>query len=440
MAALLVRDASAFDVIVTTNMFGDILSDHASEIAGSLGLAASLNAGDRARGGAGAARLGARHRRAGPRQPGLADRLGRDAARLARRAAQATSGCRRARPRSRLRSTARSRRRNGARATSAGRSGPQAFGERVAALVADRPSTDLLTARAGCASIRRQENSRISIKVKPGNSDCDERLPRRGADPRRHAARLYAARRRERDEPRAVLVHSLAMDREFWQPVAERLAPKAAVLIYDCRGHGASDKPAGPYTVELFADDLADLLDHVGWPSALVAGASMGGCVSLAFASVYPARTAALGLIDTTAWYGADAPKQWAERADKAVRDGARLAGRVPDHALVRRRVPRRASGRGEATASTCSCATTSTAYAETCRMLGQRRPALGAAPAEDADRGRGRRGGLRDAASPWRRRSIAASPARRCKVLRRRAISRRSSCRDTIAAELRGC
>ncbi len=46
MAALLVRDASPFDVIVTTNMFGDILSDLASEISGSLGLAASLNAGD----------------------------------------------------------------------------------------------------------------------------------------------------------------------------------------------------------------------------------------------------------------------------------------------------------------------------------------------------------------------------------------------------------
>lgn len=46
MAALLVRDASQFDVIVTTNMFGDILSDQASELSGSLGLAASLNAGD----------------------------------------------------------------------------------------------------------------------------------------------------------------------------------------------------------------------------------------------------------------------------------------------------------------------------------------------------------------------------------------------------------
>jgi 3-isopropylmalate dehydrogenase len=45
MAALLVRDASPFDVVVTTNMFGDILSDLAGEISGSLGLAASLNAG-----------------------------------------------------------------------------------------------------------------------------------------------------------------------------------------------------------------------------------------------------------------------------------------------------------------------------------------------------------------------------------------------------------
>jgi len=121
---------------------------------------------------------------------------------------------------------------------------------------------------------------------------------------------------------RAVLVHSLAMDRDFWRPVAQILASRAAVLIYDCRGHGKSGKPAGPYTVEGFADDLADLLDHVGWDSALAAGASMGGCVSLAFAASYPKRVRALGLFDTTAWYGADAPKQWEERAQKALSAG----------------------------------------------------------------------------------------------------------------------
>ncbi|MEX2582511.1 MAG: isocitrate/isopropylmalate dehydrogenase family protein [Gemmatimonadota bacterium] len=46
MAALLVRDAARYDVVVTTNMYGDILSDEASELSGSLGLAASINHGD----------------------------------------------------------------------------------------------------------------------------------------------------------------------------------------------------------------------------------------------------------------------------------------------------------------------------------------------------------------------------------------------------------
>jgi len=46
MAALLVRDAARFDVVVTTNMYGDILSDEAAELAGGLGLAGSINAGD----------------------------------------------------------------------------------------------------------------------------------------------------------------------------------------------------------------------------------------------------------------------------------------------------------------------------------------------------------------------------------------------------------
>jgi 3-oxoadipate enol-lactonase len=121
---------------------------------------------------------------------------------------------------------------------------------------------------------------------------------------------------------RVALIHSIGMDRNFWRPAAQQLAQDASVLIYDCRGHGASDKPAGPYSVALFADDLADLLDHVGWDGAAVGGASMGGCVALAFAAAYPTRTQALGLIDTTAWYGPEALKQWAERADKAARDG----------------------------------------------------------------------------------------------------------------------
>jgi 3-oxoadipate enol-lactonase len=121
---------------------------------------------------------------------------------------------------------------------------------------------------------------------------------------------------------RIALVHSLAMDHSFWHPVVERLARGACVLTHDCRGHGRSDKPKGAVTVEAHADDLAALMEAIGWPSAIVAGASMGGCIALAFAIRHPARVAALGLVDTTAWYGPDAPKNWEQRANAGLTGG----------------------------------------------------------------------------------------------------------------------
>jgi len=121
---------------------------------------------------------------------------------------------------------------------------------------------------------------------------------------------------------RIALVHSLAMTAEFWEGVAEELAEAWEVLAFDCRGHGASGKPPGPYTAELFADDLAAALDHAGWERALIGGASMGGCVAMAFAARHPDRTTGLALIDTTAWYGEGAPQVWEERAQKALTGG----------------------------------------------------------------------------------------------------------------------
>ncbi len=132
----------------------------------------------------------------------------------------------------------------------------------------------------------------------------------------------YTVRSTGADRPRIALIHSLAMDVNFWAPVAELLAPVMDVLTYDCRGHGASDKPAGPYTNALFVRDLTEVLDHLGWDKVHVAGASMGGSVALGFAATCPERTEGLGLIDTTAWYGAEAPKNWSERAAKARADG----------------------------------------------------------------------------------------------------------------------
>jgi len=124
--------------------------------------------------------------------------------------------------------------------------------------------------------------------------------------------------------PRVALVHSLALHGGMWQGVADHLAGRASLLALDCRGHGASGRAPGPYTTAIFADDLAAVLDAVGWDRAVIAGCSMGGCVAQHFAASHPARTTGLVLFDTTAWYGPDAPAAWAERAAKARAGGMR--------------------------------------------------------------------------------------------------------------------
>ena len=123
-------------------------------------------------------------------------------------------------------------------------------------------------------------------------------------------------------KPRLVLIHSLALDAMIWDGVVDELVQDVEILVYDCRGHGQSERRPGAYTVQLFADDLGAILDHCGWPSAVIAGCSMGGCVAQAFASEYPNRADGLALIDTTAWYGPSAQEEWRQRAAKAAETG----------------------------------------------------------------------------------------------------------------------
>jgi 3-oxoadipate enol-lactonase len=122
--------------------------------------------------------------------------------------------------------------------------------------------------------------------------------------------------------PRLALIHSLALDRSVWDGVVRCLEGDVELVTYDCRGHGASPRTSGPYTTQLFARDLAEIFDHLGWETAAVAGCSMGGNIAQGFAAEYPRRATALGLIDTTAWYGADAAAKFKERAEIAREKG----------------------------------------------------------------------------------------------------------------------
>jgi 3-oxoadipate enol-lactonase len=77
--------------------------------------------------------------------------------------------------------------------------------------------------------------------------------------------------------PHLVLITGLGYGGWFWHRVALRLAQHFTVTTFDNRGTGDSDKPAGPYTVEMMAADTASLMDALGISRAAVLGHSLGG-------------------------------------------------------------------------------------------------------------------------------------------------------------------
>ena len=65
------------------------------------------------------------------------------------------------------------------------------------------------------------------------------------------------------------------------------------LLSFDARGYGASDHPRDEYTIQLWADDAAHLLDALGIARVLVHGTSMGGMIAIALAATHPERVIA---------------------------------------------------------------------------------------------------------------------------------------------------
>jgi pimeloyl-ACP methyl ester carboxylesterase len=105
-------------------------------------------------------------------------------------------------------------------------------------------------------------------------------------------------RRSGAGEP-VVLIHGVGADLEMWEPVAARLAPDHDVLRYDMQGHAGSAKPAGPYRLDDYVDQLRRLADSLELRRFTLAGFSMGALVAQAFALAAPARVERLVLLNT---------------------------------------------------------------------------------------------------------------------------------------------
>ena len=102
------------------------------------------------------------------------------------------------------------------------------------------------------------------------------------------------------DGPWLALSHSLACNLEMWDEEVKRLSKRFKVLAYDSRGHGESGAPTGPYTLDMIADDIKGLFDHLGIERAHWIGLSMGGVFGLATALRHPGIFRSLVLADTS--------------------------------------------------------------------------------------------------------------------------------------------
>ncbi len=131
--------------------------------------------------------------------------------------------------------------------------------------------------------------------------------------------------------PVLVLSHSLGASQRMWKPQEQQLGEHFRLLLYDHRGHGQSQVPAGPYTIEQFGRDLIELLDHLRLAQVHFCGLSLGAMVGLWLAQNAPQRLGKLVVSNTAA--NIESTTLLAERVQKIQIDGLKS---VADNVLAR--------------------------------------------------------------------------------------------------------
>ena len=102
-----------------------------------------------------------------------------------------------------------------------------------------------------------------------------------------------------------VQIHGAGFGHFNFDPATPVLSQQFRVIDFDMRGYGQSDKPLQHYDMEVWADDVAGLLDALGIEQAHVHGTSMGGMIATVFAGKYPERTTSVVINCAAARLGA---------------------------------------------------------------------------------------------------------------------------------------
>lgn len=114
--------------------------------------------------------------------------------------------------------------------------------------------------------------------------------------------------------PVIVLAHSLGVTCRLWDATATALRDRFRVLRYDVRGHGASEVPPGPYTLEQMAGDVRELLDRLGIDAVHVVGQGIPEALNDQLAHDETGRRLAATPMDYALATAADAPREFVIR------------------------------------------------------------------------------------------------------------------------------
>jgi 3-oxoadipate enol-lactonase len=118
--------------------------------------------------------------------------------------------------------------------------------------------------------------------------------------------------------PLVTMSNSLASNLSMWDPQIPALTSRYRVLRYDTRGHGGTDAPAGPYSLEELTEDLRALLQALGISRTHFVGLSMGGMIGQMMALKYPQMLQSVVLCDTMSRMPTEAKPLWDERIHMA--------------------------------------------------------------------------------------------------------------------------
>ncbi|MEO3855287.1 alpha/beta hydrolase [Acrocarpospora sp. B8E8] len=128
-----------------------------------------------------------------------------------------------------------------------------------------------------------------------------------------------------------VLLHAFPFSSAMWLGQREGLASRCRVITPDMRGFGGSQLGDDDPSMDVMADDVAELLDGEGIERAVIGGQSMGGYVTMAFCRRHPDRVQAVILADTKAAPDTLEAAANRERAAQRVLSGGDLTDTVPN-------------------------------------------------------------------------------------------------------------